>query len=96
LINLLPFAWLLGRLALVSAVVSSKMIQNRRPTLDLRCARPVFAADAKRAFLVNSDVTFGFARMFEMLRGTLGEKGIQVFRNLDDALEWVLPKNSAV
>jgi hypothetical protein len=55
----------------------------------------VFADDARRAILVNSDAAFGFARMFEMLRDTLGEKGIRVFRNLDDALDWVLAKNTA-
>jgi hypothetical protein len=55
----------------------------------------VFAGDSRRAILVTSDVAFGFARMFEMLRDTLGEKGIRVFRNLDDALDWVLAKNTA-
>jgi hypothetical protein len=33
--------------------------------------------------------------MFETLREGMGEKGIRVFRNLDDALEWVLDKNIA-
>ena len=55
----------------------------------------VFSNDSRRAILVNSDVAFGFARMFEMLRDTFGEKGIRVFRNLDDALDWVLAKNTA-
>jgi hypothetical protein len=32
--------------------------------------------------------------MFEILRESLGEKGIRVFRDLDDALEWVLVKNA--
>jgi hypothetical protein len=34
-------------------------------------------------------------RMFEILRENFGERGIRVFRNLDDALEWVLAKNTA-
>jgi hypothetical protein len=32
--------------------------------------------------------------MFEIYRDILGESGIRVFRNLDDALEWVLAKNT--
>jgi hypothetical protein len=34
------------------------------------------------------------ARMFETLRDAMGERGIRVFRNLDDGLDWVLGKNS--
>jgi hypothetical protein len=57
--------------------------------------RSVFSPHSRRAILVSADVTFGVARMFEMLRETLGEKGIRVFRELDEALEWVLAKNTA-
>jgi hypothetical protein len=32
----------------------------------------------------------GAARVFESLRGISGEKGIRVFRDLDEALEWIL------
>jgi hypothetical protein len=52
-------------------------------------ARSVFWPCARRAILVNTDIEYGFARMFEMLRENAGEKGIRVFRNLDDALAWV-------
>ena len=55
----------------------------------------VFSPNARRAILAKTDLVFGLARMFEALRDAAGEKGIQVFRNLDDALEWVLAKNSA-
>jgi hypothetical protein len=55
----------------------------------------VFSPDSRRAILVTSDVAFGLARMFEVLREYAGEKGIQVFRNLDDALDWVLAKKTA-
>ncbi|HXE36355.1 MAG TPA: hypothetical protein VN087_20745 [Verrucomicrobiae bacterium] len=55
----------------------------------------IFAHDSKRAILATSDTAFGFARMFEILRTTRGEKGIQAFRNLDDALDWVLAKDTA-
>ena len=52
----------------------------------------IFSANSRRAFLVDSDLKFGLARMFAVFREILGEKGIQVFRNLDDALDWVLTK----
>jgi hypothetical protein len=55
----------------------------------------IFAHDSRRAILVTNDTAFGLARMFEILRATLGEKGIQAFRNLDDALDWVLAKDTA-
>jgi hypothetical protein len=53
----------------------------------------IFAPNSKRAILVTSEVGFGLARMFSILREALGEKGIEAFRNLDDALDWVLAKN---
>jgi hypothetical protein len=55
----------------------------------------IFARDSKRAILVTNDTAFGLARMFAILRSTLGEEGIQAFRNLDDALDWVLAKGTA-
>jgi hypothetical protein len=54
----------------------------------------VFSSDSRRAMLVNGDLAFGLARMFETFRESLGEKGIRVFRNLEEALDWVLAKNS--
>ncbi len=50
----------------------------------------LFSPKSRRAILVSSDAAFGFARMFEMLRESAGETGIEVFRSLDEALEWVL------
>jgi len=57
--------------------------------------RTVFSENSRRAFLVNSDLKFGLGRMFIIFRDTLGEKGIRVFRNLDEALDWVLAKDHA-
>ena len=57
--------------------------------------RSVFSPDSRRALLANTDHVFGMGRMFEILRENFGERGIRVFRNLDDALEWVLAKNTA-
>lgn len=55
----------------------------------------IFSPNSRRAILAPANLVFGLARMFEILRDTEGEKGIRVFRNLDDALEWVLDKNTA-
>jgi hypothetical protein len=56
--------------------------------------RSIFSPDSRRAILVSRDLVFGLARMFEIYRDILGENGIRVFRNLDDALEWVLAKKT--
>jgi hypothetical protein len=56
----------------------------------------VFSPDSRRAILVDSDLKFGLARMFEVLRDTMGEKGIRVFRNLEDALDWIFAKDRTV
>jgi hypothetical protein len=55
----------------------------------------IFAADSRRAILVTRDLHFGLARMFEALRDNAGERGIRVFRNLDEALDWVLAKKTS-
>jgi len=58
-------------------------------------SRSIFSPNSRRAILVNTDLVFGLARMFEMLREDFGEQGIRVFRDLGDALDWVLAKNTA-
>jgi|SRR5271169_6305144 len=57
--------------------------------------RTLFSSDSRRACVAISDVAFGYARMFEMLRENAGETGIEIFRDLDGALDWVLAKNIA-
>jgi hypothetical protein len=57
--------------------------------------RTIFSCHSRRACVATSDVAFGYARMFELLRENHGETGIEIFRNLDDALDWVLAKNIA-
>jgi hypothetical protein len=51
--------------------------------------RSIFSPDSRRAILVNTDFAYGLARMFLMFREILGEKGVRVFRNLDEALQWL-------
>lgn len=57
-------------------------------------ARSIFSPESRRAILVSNDLVFGLSRMFEIFRETLGENGIHVFRNLDNALDWVLAKHN--
>lgn len=47
-----------------------------------------FGAGAQRAILVGSEVAFGVARMYELLR-TPAPDQLQVFRELEPALEWL-------
>jgi hypothetical protein len=57
--------------------------------------RSIFSPDAHRAILVASDLVFGLARIFMMVRETLGEKGIRIFYDRDEALYWVRREHSA-
>jgi hypothetical protein len=54
--------------------------------------RDVFAPDARRAFIVPTELAFGLARMYGVHREDAGEKGIRIFRNKEEALDWVLAK----
>ena len=54
--------------------------------------RNIFSPESRRAFLVTNDLGFGLGRMFEILRESAGERGIRVFRDLEEALDWVLAK----
>lgn len=51
--------------------------------------RNIFAPRARRAFLVQNDLHFALARMFEIHRELRGESGIAVFRNMDEAMDWI-------
>ncbi len=70
-------------------------VELRREDVQRLARDAVFSPDSRRAFVTNTDAAFGLARMFETLRDTMGEKGIRVFRNLDEGLDWVLGKNSS-
>jgi hypothetical protein len=54
----------------------------------------VFSPQSRRAIIAPEDVKFGMARMFATLRELRGEKGIGVFRTLEEALDWVLAKSA--
>jgi len=53
-------------------------------------ARSVFSPTSKRAIVASTDLGYGYARMFEILREIAGENGVRVFRKLDEALDWIL------
>lgn len=53
----------------------------------------VFSPESRRAIIAPGDLKFGMARMFATLRELQGEKGIAVFRTLEEALDWVLAKS---
>ena len=55
----------------------------------------IFSLDSRRAAVATCDVTYGLARMFEVLRESKGEEGLRIFRNLDEALDWVVATNDA-
>jgi hypothetical protein len=61
----------------------------------LLAQRNIFSPNSRRAFLVASDLAFGLGRMYEILREGAGERGIRIFRTLEEALDWVLSKQEA-
>jgi hypothetical protein len=75
----------------------SHVTEVRIDTNDVRklAERSVFWPCSRRAIYVTRDIEYGFARMFEMLRENAGEKGIRVFRDLDDALTWIFTGRDA-
>ena len=54
----------------------------------------LFSCGSRRAILATSEVAFGLARMFEALRESAGEDGIQVFRDLNEALDWLFARRA--
>ncbi|MBT3176334.1 MAG: hypothetical protein HOG03_07365 [Desulfobacula sp.] len=47
--------------------------------------------NVKIAYVVNSDLSFGITRMYEIFSEIEGlAQSIQIFRNLDDAKKWLL------
>jgi len=52
--------------------------------------RNVFSVNSRRAIVVSSNLAYGFGRMFETLREIAGEKGVRIFRDMDEAVDWLL------
>lgn len=49
----------------------------------------VFSPESKRAFVAPDPVKFGLARMYEAYRAPKGDRGIRVFKDYDEAVEWL-------
>jgi hypothetical protein len=47
-----------------------------------------FWAGARRALVVTSDVVFGMARMYQILRDESPDE-LEIFREMDGALQWL-------
>ena len=58
--------------------------------------RHLFSRHSRRAILVKNDLQFGLARMFEVYRESVDETGLRVFRDINEALEWVLTGDRVV
>ena len=51
----------------------------------------IFSAESRRAVVVNDDAAAVLAEMFALLRHVAGERGIRVFRTLEDGIAWIIP-----
>jgi hypothetical protein len=54
--------------------------------------RTVFSSESRRAVIVSTELAYGMSRMFGIFRESKGERGIRVFRKLEDALDWIVGK----
>lgn len=60
----------------------------------LLAQRSIFSPTARRALIMPSNLGYGLARMFEILREDQGDVGTRVFRTLEEALDWVLTQET--
>jgi hypothetical protein len=51
----------------------------------------VFNPTSRRAFIVADDQSESLAEMFAILRDAAGERGIRVFRTLEEGIDWIIP-----
>lgn len=54
--------------------------------------KDVFSANSRRAFIVAHDESESLAEMFAILRDVAGERGIRVFRTLQDGIDWIISR----
>jgi hypothetical protein len=64
---------------------------------DVRLAakKNLFSPHSRRAMVVKDDLQFGLARMFQIHREFAGETGIRVFRNIEEALDWIFSSGAS-
>jgi len=51
----------------------------------------VFNPNSRRAFIVADDQSESLAEMFAILRDAAGERGLRVFRTLEEGIDWIIP-----
>jgi hypothetical protein len=51
----------------------------------------IFSSRSRRAVVVGDDTAAVLAEMFTLLRQVAGERGIRVFRKLEDGIDWIIP-----
>ena len=51
--------------------------------------RSLFSPVSRRAFITRAAVQFGMARVFQQYRTAMGEFGIRVFEDYDEAVKWL-------
>ena len=52
----------------------------------------VFSPNSRRAFIVADDQSESLAEMFAILRDVAGERGVRVFRTLEEGIDWIIPQ----
>ena len=57
--------------------------------------RKIFSPTSRRAMIVKDDLHFGLARMFATHRELEGETGIRVFRDAEEATDWVFARTAS-
>jgi len=67
---------------------NTKLAMTSQEVDELKFSDP-FSPAARRAFVAYSDVLFGYARMYAMLMESRGYKNIMVFRNMEEAVQWI-------
>jgi len=67
----------------------------RMADVQMFAQRDAFSIHSRRAIIVQGDIAFGFAKIFELCRKLTGASGIRVFRNPGEALDWILPPDTA-
>jgi hypothetical protein len=55
----------------------------------------IFSPYSRRAIVVQGQLAFGLARIFETLRGLRGDHHVRVFHTRDEALAWIFVKDQA-
>ncbi|MFC1555728.1 hypothetical protein ACFL67_01460 [candidate division KSB1 bacterium] len=72
-----------------------KLITDHLSTISMNSIKEVVEkysgqlGDGRTAFVVDSELGFAFARMYEMIEGNELHSGTQVFYTLEEAVEWI-------